>query len=81
MRGFFAHFNPLRTNKAKVFPDSAALPLPPRLSRLPVSLAASLAAESSSRQGKEERAISSPELPSLSKHKRGADLLDTYISC
>lgn len=48
--------------------------------QLPIRLVASLVAMYSSRQEKEERAISSPELPLLSKHKRGADLLDTYIS-
>lgn len=48
--------------------------------QLPIRLVASLVAMYSYRQEKEERAISSPELPLLSKHKRGADLLDTYIS-
>lgn len=46
----------------------------------PIRLVASLVAVYACRQEKEERAISSPELPLLSKHKCGADLLDTYIS-
>lgn len=50
------------------------------LFQLPIRLVASLVAVYACRQEKEERAISSPELPLLSKHKCGADLLDTYIS-
>lgn len=48
--------------------------------QLPIRLVASLVAVCSPRRQKEKRAISSPDLPLLSKYKRGADLLDTYIS-
>lgn len=48
--------------------------------QLPIRLVASLVAVYSPHRQKEKRAISSPDLPLLSKYKRGADLLDTYIS-